>query len=111
MTARERLEHRRKPTRVQVFGPPPVVDPGRAARVQVLRTIRKPRHRKSADFLVFAPPVVLDTGRAGRFHVVSTRAARPKRHRARYTLLFHTGATPPAPVSGDLRRFLLGVGL
>ncbi|MDO8356973.1 MAG: hypothetical protein Q7U76_11340 [Nitrospirota bacterium] len=77
MTARERRQHRRKPSRVQVF----------------------------------APPVVLDTGRAGRFHVVSTRAARPKRHKARYTMLFHTGATPPVPVSGDLRRLLLGVGL
>jgi len=111
MTARERREHRRKPSRVQVFGPPPVVDPGRAARFQVLRSIRKPRHRKPAGLLVFAPPVVLDTGRAGRFHVVSTRATRPKRHKARYTMLFHTGATPPVPVSGDLRRLLLGVGL
>jgi len=80
MTTRERLAHRRKPSRVQVF----------------------------------APPVVIDTGRAGWMLgpiVCRTRTRRPRPRRAQFTAFFHTGATPPVPVSGDLRRLLLGVGL
>jgi hypothetical protein len=111
MTARERRRFRRRPARIQVFAPPPVVDVGRAGRFFVARTLRRPRPRKPARIQVFAPPVVVDVGRAGRFFAYRTRARRPQRHKARIMMLFHTGATPPAPVSGDLRRLLLGVGL
>lgn len=72
---------------------------------------KRKRSRRASRAQVFAPPVVLNTGCAGRFLVVRSRAERPKRQRARYTMLFHTGATPPAPVSGDLRRLLFRVGL
>ena len=145
MTTREQREHRRKPGKVQVFAPAPVVDPGRAGRFIVARSLRTPQPRKPARWNVWAPPVVVDVGRAGRFIVARSlreprhrkpgkvqifapapvvdpgragrftvarqRARRPQRHRARYTMLYHTGATPPVPVSGDLRRLLLGVGL
>lgn len=101
----------RKPARWNVWAPPVIVDAGRAGRFSVARSLREPRHRKPGKVQIFAPAPVVDVGRAGRFTATRTRARRPQRHRARYTMLFHTGATPPAPVSGDLRRLLLGVGL
>lgn len=111
MNARDWQKFRRKPSWVQVFAPPVVVDVGRAGRFTVARSIRRPRPRKPARWQIWAPAPVVDVGRAGRFFAYRTRARRPQRHKARYTMLFNTGATPPAPVSGDLRRLLLGVGL